>query len=307
VKVAVVDIGAAQLSLSLATVGSEEAIALLGEFSVETNLVADFEGDGPEKVLAGLKNFRHILRQQNGLSRVRVIATSGMPEGAARQGLMREAQQVMDATVEVLDPGDEAAYSFVASHDAVKVDRGSVVLTCEVDGASTHLALGDGRALVDVYTLNLGAVSLARRFLHGGDGAGADASLALSEHLHQLLNVEGILGEVAGRPLSLVAGGSAMSGFVQMLSGEGERGSTHGAAIELDTVFAVFEELMHAQADDAGARAGVPAARVPALTATIGILLFLMEKLEVGEVTVSDHGLRHGALREMLGLTRRFL
>lgn len=305
-KVAVVDIGARELSLSLAAVGSEEAISLLGEFSMETNLVADFEGDGRERVLAGLKNFRHILRQQNGLARVRVLATSGMPEGAARSELLREAQQVMDAPVELLDSGEEAAYSFVASHDAATVAAGGRVLTCEVDGASTHLALGDGRALIEVFTLKMGSVSLARRFLSAA-GPAADESLALSEHLHQLLNVDKVLEAVGDRPLALVAGGSALQPFVQMLSGSGERGKTHGSVVELDTVFQVFEELMHAPAEASGARAGVPAARAAALTSTVGILLFLMEKLGVGEVTVSDNGLRHGALREMLGLERSFL
>lgn len=305
-KVAVVDIGSAQLSLSLATVGGEDAIALLGEFSMETNLVADFGGEGRERTLAGLKNFRHILRQQNGLGRVRVIATSGMPEGAERSELLREARTVMDANVEVLDPGEEAAYSFVASHDAAPVQKGGLVLTCEVDGASTHLALGDGRGLVDVFTLKMGAVSLARRFLSPA-GPAADQSLALSEHLHQLLNVDAVLEAIAGRPLALIAGGSTLQPFVQMLSGSAERGRTHGSVVELDTVFAVFEELMHAPPDPSGARAGVPAARAPALTATVGVVLFLMEKLSVSDLTVSDNSLRHGALREMLGLERAFL
>lgn len=305
-RVAVVDIGSAVLALSLATVGDEGAISLLGEWAVETDLATDFAGAGQEKVLAGLKSFRHLLRMQSPDTKLRVYASSGLPAGPERDAFLKTAQQILDHPVEIMPPEEEAALSFLGSHDALAVPPGSAVIIAEIDGTATHICVGDGEKLLDVFSLGLGANSLTQRFLSGEDRAAA--GLALSEHLDQLLNVDAVRALVGDRPFHVVVAGPTITVFSALVAGRSpERGPLHGATLDLETVFEWYQQLMDTPGPELPDRLGVPAARARTLVAGVGILAFLMEKLGAGEVIVSDNARRHGALREMLGLQRHFL
>ena len=306
-RVAVVDIGSAALALSLATVGDEGAISLLGEWALDTELVPNFDGEGTEKVLAGLKSFRHILRMQNPDTHLRAFVTSVLPEGAARDRFLRDAQGILDHKIELLTSGEEAALSFLASHDARAVPDGAAVVTVEIDGTATQIAVGDGIKLEDVFTLALGASSLTARFLAGVDPT-PDAGLALSEHLHDLLNVEPVHQVIAGRPFHLVAAGPTVTALAALGAGGAlERTQAHGATLELEAVFGWYQELLTAPAATVAAHLSVPVPRARTLLAGSGILLFLMEKLGASEVVISGNARRHGALREILGFERAFL
>lgn len=305
-RVAVVDIGSAALALSLATVGDEGRISLLGEWSLETELAAGFEGEGRDRALAGLKSFRHILRMQNPDTRLRAFLTSVLPEGASRDRFVREAQGILDHPVEVLTVGEEAALSFLASHDTCAVPEGAAVVTAEIDGTATHLGVGDGEKLVDVFSLALGASSLTSRFL--SEEHSAATGLALSEHLHDLLNVGPVTEALAGKPFHVVVAGATVAALAAMNAGRSPaRGALHGSALDLETVFGWYQELLATPVADLPERLGVPPARAKTILAGVGILLFLMEKLAVAEVYVSDNARRHGALREILGFERAFL
>lgn len=299
------DIGSAALALSLACVGDDGAISLLGEWALETELAAGFPGEGRNRALAGLKSFRHILRMQNPDTRLRAFATSVLPEGADRDSFLKEAQTILEHPVEVLTPGEEAALSFLASHDTRAVPAGAAVVTAEIDGTSTHLCVGDGEKLLEVFSIGLGASSLTARFL--GHDPTPEAGLALSEHLHELLNVGPVRECLGERPFHLVVAGATVTTLAALIAGRApERGTLHGSTLELETVFDWYQDLLRIPVAQLPAALGVPAARAKTILAGVGILLFLMEKMGIEEVYVSDNARRHGALREILGFERTF-
>ena len=304
-RVAVVDIGSGSLALSLATVGDEGSISLLGEWALDTGL-ASFADDSRDRVLAGLKSFRHILRMQNTDTRLRAFVTSVLPEGADRDQFVKEAQTILDHPVDVLSPGEEAALSFLGSHDAHATPAGHLVVTAEIDGAATHLAIGDHEKLLDVFTIGLGAATLTDRF--AGDAPSAQAGLALSEHLHELLNVAPLAEVIAGRPFDLVVSGAVVGVLAAVNAGRPPaRGALHGTALDLESVFHWYQEILHVAPADLPDALGVSAARARTMLAGTGLVVFLMEKLGASQAYVSDNARRHGALREILGFTRAFL
>lgn len=304
-RVAVIDIGSSSLALALATVGDEGAISLLGEWALDAGLLS-FEEAAREKTLAGLKSFRHILRMQHPDTHLRACLTSLLPEGAERDAFLKEARQILDHPVDVMTPGEEAALSFLASHDAAAVPEGKIVVTAEVDGAATHLAIGDHEKLIDVFSLGLGASTLTDRFL--GDAPTHEQSVALSEHLDELLNVAPVRALIGDQPFHLVVAGQHVPVLAGLNAGRApERGALHGTAIDLDSVFHWYQEILGFAPADLPGALNVSPGRARTMLAGTGLTLFLMEKLGTSEAFVSDNVRRHGVLREILGLTRTFL
>lgn len=303
-RVAVVDIGSGSLSLSLGIVGDEGAISLLGEWALDTGL-SDFSEEARERVLSGLKSFRHILRMQTSDTRLRAYISAALPEGRDRDQFVKDAQAILDHPVEVLTAGEESALSFLGSYDARAVPEGHLVVVAEIDGNATHLAVGDHEKLIDVFTIQLGATSLTDRFL--GQKPTAEAGIALSEHLHEYLNVKQVTSILAGRPFHLVAAGPTMTLLAALEAGQPlERGRSDSAPVSAEAAFHWYQELVHVDCTQLPGILGVNAARARTLLAGVGILVFLMEKLSTGEVYVSDNARRHGALREILGFERVF-
>lgn len=304
-RVAVVDIGSSSLALALATVGDEGAISLLGEWALDAGLL-NFDEAARERVLAGLKSFRHILRMQHPDTHLRAFLTSVLPEGADREAFLKEARTILDHPVDVLTVGEEAALSFLASHDARPVPEGHLVVTAEIDGAATHLAVGDHEKLIDVFTIGLGAASLTDRFL--GDAPTPEQGLALSEHLHDLLNVSPVRALIGEQPFHLVVAGSLVPVLAGLNAGRApERGALHGTGIDLESVFHWYQEILGFAPADLPGALNVSAPRARNMLAATGLLLFVMEKLGTQEAFVSDNVRRHGVLREILGFTRTFL
>jgi exopolyphosphatase/guanosine-5'-triphosphate,3'-diphosphate pyrophosphatase len=322
-RVAVVDIGSSALQLVIATVGAEGTITLLGEFCLDTGLIAGMSPEAAlldpasmESTLNGLKSFRHIVRTQGRIEQVRVIASSSIRDSGNLGEFVAEARRILDADVEVLTPSDEAAYGYLGARDvaaaatAAAGDAGApgapgdaaAIVVADVGGGCTQIAVGEPERLIDVFTLRLGHVPLARRFLEGA-GPSYQEGLALSEHLHEHMNLGSVKEALGRRPFCLVGSGSMITTLASMALGLAtyDRAAIHGSKLDKEQVYEWFSLLARTPAAERAGLAGLPAPRAQGILAGTGILLFLMDKLASDEVYVSDRGIRHGVLREMFG------
>jgi exopolyphosphatase/guanosine-5'-triphosphate,3'-diphosphate pyrophosphatase len=307
-KVAAVNVGAAALQLSVATVVDSGEISILGEFSRDTYLLDNYTPSGHldetamERTVAILKGFRHILRNQTRLEQTRIFGTSLLKDAANIRVFSDAVRQTLDAPLEIVTPTDEAAYGFLGTHDSGLPPEGGLVVTLHVGDAATELAVGDGERLVDAFALSLGEVALDRRFLDTAAPA-TDRFLALSEHLHTYLNLAKVQECIAGRPFILVGSGGIVQTLRTLSLDDGEDDLT----LDTETLYEWYNHLGQTPAEERVGAAGLSAPRARSLLAGVGILLFAMDKLGATGVIASRRGPRHGCLRELLGIERNFL
>ncbi|MBI4860430.1 MAG: hypothetical protein HY815_09235 [Candidatus Riflebacteria bacterium] len=312
-KVAVIHIDSHSLQLTLATLAEDGTIAILGDFCQDAGISERISREGhldPESVavvVAGLKSFRHIVRQQTGLDQFKVYGTSGLGRAPNAKQFLDRVQQAVDVPATVLSANDEVAYSYLANHDTIPPSPGQMLVTVEVGGDGTRIAVGDGERLLEVFTVHHGASTLTRKFLNSLAPSPEDC-LQLSEFLNEKLNLDAVKKTIGSRSFTLVSAGRNITALVNMAQGSSDhdRSRVHGSTLSLETIYEWYCLLARTPVNQRAEFPGLPLALAQVILAGAGLHLFVMDKLGIGETVVSDNGIRHGMVRELLGLERPF-
>jgi len=312
-KVAVVDLGLHAIYLAVATASATGKIALLGDYVQDTVLGSGLGTGGPvekdtiEQALKVVRSYRHIIRQQAAAERVRVVASPALCARPGFASLAEKVQATLDVPVESLAGPDEAAYMFLGAYDTVPPRAGTCLVTAHVGTETTSVTVGEGQRIVDFLTLETGLVTLTQEFVDAPHPT-PEQCLALSEHLNEAIDLTSIRRHVGRRPMTLIAAGRPVTTLTTLTRGrpEIERTTLHGSRLSLETVYEWYELLARTPVGQRSEFPGLPLSLAKGILAGVGILLFVMDKLESTEVVVSAGGLRHGMLREMLGIDLPF-
>jgi exopolyphosphatase/guanosine-5'-triphosphate,3'-diphosphate pyrophosphatase len=243
-----------------------------------------------------------------GVSTTRVVGTAVLRCAQNAETFSTRAERILGQPVEVLPEGEESAYVYLASHDLREPPDGGLRLVLDVGGGSTEIAIGDAQRLIEVFSIPEGAARLARRFLRGTEPRSVE-TVRICEYLHQNLDLSPVRTLLDGRPAVLLACGSTATGVGALEAGVAAPGKPpiRGLDVSLEAMLGWLEAMVELSPEERGQVEGLEAERGDVMLAGLALWIFLLEKLDLSGMVVSDFGLRHGVLREILGADRAIL
>ncbi|MDH4192202.1 MAG: exopolyphosphatase [Betaproteobacteria bacterium] len=228
---------------------------------------------------------------------VRAVGTNALRVAKNAPQFLREARQTLGFPIEVIAGREEARliYLGVAHSMAPSPQRRLVV---DIGGGSTELVVGTGLEPELTESLYMGCVSYSLRFFPQGridKGRMKAAELAARQELAGIARAY----RGAGWMEAIASSGTARSieGILRE-SGYSRDGVTREGLDRLRGMLIRFE------AADPERIAGLRANRAAVLPGGVAILGAVLEELHVEAMQVSDGGLRHGVLYDLLGRAR---
>ena len=199
--------------------------------------------------------------------------------------------------VEVVTGDEEGRLAYLAVRRGLSLAKGSVVVF-DTGGGSSQFTFGEGDLVSERFSVNVGAVRYTERY--GLDGAVSSDVLrdAMKAIADDLLRIAG-----RAQPETLVAMGGAVTNLtaVSYAMSKYDPDTIQGTVLERHEIDRQIEQYRTTPLEKRGAIVGLQPKRANVILAGACIVRTVMEMLGKNELTVSDHGLRHGLLAERFG------
>ncbi len=244
-----------------------------------------------DRALACLERFGQRIREV-APGHARAVGTNTLRNMAESAPFLAEAARALGHPVEVISGIEEARLIYLGVARALA--PGGTRLVMDIGGGSTELILGRGNRPDWMESLELGCVTLTRRFF--GDGA-IDRCRVEAARLQVARELAPLVRQVQSRGWEEAVGASGTiraCGRVVAALGHGER-LTPAALRRL------IDHCIEAGHSDRIALAGVSEERRPVFIGGLVILSTTLELLAIDAMAVSDGALREGLLLDLIG------
>ena len=229
---------------------------------------------------------------------IAAVGTAGMRIAGNRDEVVRAVRGRTGVTIEVIPADEEGRLAYRAVRTGLGPIEGSVVVF-DTGGGSSQFTFGEGPKVLERFSVDVGAVSYTERFGLDGKVVTPDvmreALAAISEDLSRL--------DDHPSPNALVGMGGAVTNMTavmfQLATYDPDR--VQGATLDRAEVDRQIELYRSLDADARRAIVGLQPKRAEVILAGAFIVRRIMEKLEMGSLTVSDRGVRHGVLVDRFG------
>jgi exopolyphosphatase/guanosine-5'-triphosphate,3'-diphosphate pyrophosphatase len=290
----VIDVGSNSVLLLVVAVDAHGTARVVDEALATTRLGEALRSGAPLDPVAAKRTRDAVVEfaaraRRAGAARVSAFATAAARDASDGTPFARALANAAGVPVEILSAGREALLAYEAVRD---VD--GPLLAVDVGGRTTEVTLGTGATPIAAASLPVGALSGTER--HGGDLAG------LADAVDAALRTTDVVARAAAMRASVAASGGTATALAAVDLGlaayDGAR--VHGHVLETSRMPALARSAARTTtgALDPGRAAILPAgatilARVAAAAGAVSVV-------------VSDRGVRHAYLCEMLGGGIRF-
>ena len=228
---------------------------------------------------------------------IAVVGTAGLRIASNQAEVVETLAARSGLSLEVVSGEEEGRLAHLAVTAGVGLGEGAIVVF-DTGGGSSQFTFGHGTTVDERFSLDVGAVRFTEQF-----GLAEPVSADVVDDARAAIEED--LGRLRGRPRpdAVVAMGGAVTNLAAVKHGL----TTYDADVVQGTVLDRAEidrqiELYRGL-DAAGRRriTGLQPARAEVILAGACIVRTILEMLGSQELTVSDHGLRHGVLLERFG------
>jgi exopolyphosphatase/guanosine-5'-triphosphate,3'-diphosphate pyrophosphatase len=239
-----------------------------------------------------LKVFRDII-QLNPIKSVLPIATSAVREASNKNEFLTQVLKETGFNFKILSEREEALYSYVGAIKALQIPN---VLFFDIGGGSLEIVHAEQFKIKKVISLPLGSLRLTRKF---DDKKGKLTNKNLESLQRYVLNLL-----PSKRDLNLSddtklvgVGGTlrALARYEQKLSGY-PLDKTHNYKIGRKSLDFTINRLAKMTSGDISKISVIGASRAETIVAGSYVIRTLLEKYDLSNLYVSNHGLREGAL-----------
>ncbi|MCH8327453.1 MAG: Ppx/GppA family phosphatase [Candidatus Marinimicrobia bacterium] len=299
--VAVIDLGsnscllliARQTGHGLEPVKEVLRVVRLGAGVDESGLLSQLAMDRSEAVFS---EYRQII-EQHGCTRVRCVATSAFRDAANRDELRQRLLETVGYDLRALDGDEEASLVMKAVLDAfpAQVDSRWIV---DVGGGSTEIVVERGGEMTATVSMGLGSVRHTERWLRSDPPEMEELLVMHADILAQLLDIEEF-----EPPRQMVGVGGTATTFVALEKhlDTYNHQQVHGSQLSGESLQISLDRCLAANLEERRTFAGLHPDRAEIIIAGGSILLAVLEKAGLDQMTVSDRGLRWGVAAEMAG------
>ena len=301
-RLAAIDIGTNSTKMTVADMADDGSLQVVDEDSEVTRLgegvdAAKRLGDeAVRRTLAAVHRFAVAARSQ-GAVRVLAAGTSALRDAGNGPDFIAQANAQAGVHVEIITGEREArlAYGAVRSDDSLSLPADAPLLVFDIGGGSTELILGQGFALLEHKSLDVGAVRLTERFLLADPPTDDQVAQACRF-------ADGLLATfpVAARTPAVVGiGGTAVSlAAVTRARPQSDPAAVHAVTLTGADVSAALHRFRSVSLAQRRLIPGLEPKRADVIVGGALLLLRLLARFGAEQFTVSARGLRYGLLAE---------
>jgi len=243
--------------------------------------------------LACLERFGDRLQgipQQN----VRAVGTNTLRNTENAADFLSRAEAALGFSIDIISGVEEARLIYLGVAQDIAVD-GQRRFIMDIGGGSTELIIGSGAAPEQMVSLEMGCVSVTRRFFEGGDitperiaQARIFAQMELEPHVERYLK--------HGWEQTIGA-----SGTIKAVNRVVNAMAWSESGITLDSLHTLLAELGEVSHVKNIKFEGLSVERAPVFIGGVIVLLATFEALGIKEMMVSDRALREGLILDLVG------
>ncbi len=306
-NLATIDIGTNTTLLLVARLSPGGALQLVEERAEITRLGrgigagGTLGAEGIARTLASLQEFAAVARRHQ--AKIAAIGTEALRRAPNAAAFLEPAREILGTPIEVIDGAREAALTFRAVAEAFPAALAGALTVVDIGGGSTEIVIATRGEVTFNVSLPLGSVRLTERFVHH-DPPGLDELAAVTAAVDAALagvpfpapgTIPVTLVGVAGTVTSLAAMAEALVSY--------DPARVHGYRLSQE---ALAEQIARLRVGTQAAREriiGLDPRRADVILAGALILQRIAAAAQVGEIEVSDRGIRWGLMHE---LARKF-
>jgi len=302
VKAAVIDVGYNSLKMVKYLVEPDGTQRAYGQFGVMARLGEGLEQTGylGKEPMSGTVEALKLCKESATLDEIKhilLIGTSPVREAINREEFLRTVQEETGMKMRILTGNEEALYGFLGAARSVSAPT---ILLFDLGGGSLELTYAVKQRIARILSLPLGVLKLTDQYA-GKDGAFSKKNRArMTKRINQLLPSKKELG--LDKDVVLVGTGGtarAMARFHQD-SIDYPLNKVHNYVVGVDSVQRMSRQFFKMNMEELGKAEAIGADRSQTIAAGALVVRLLMERLDLGALTVSTDGLRDGILSEFL-------
>lgn len=297
---AIIDIGTNSIKYHLAEKSGDAIkvlkdtnnIARLGEGLKETGLIM---ADALERNAVAVAEFAAEARK-NGAVEVVAVGTMALRTAQNAAVFVERIKDLAKIDLKIIPGDEEARLSYIAVMSGIDVGNRNLV-TFDTGGGSTEFVYGKGETMLKKFSVNLGAVRITEQFFK--DDPVAAGSVEAAE---VLIRKDLVAGGVDGKTDFLVGMGGTITSIasVKHKMVEYDPDIVQGSILTLGDIVAQIEDYAGKTLEERRTIVGLQPKRADVILAGACIVRVIMNLLGVDALTVSDRGLRHGLMYELM-------
>ena len=303
-RIATIDLGTNTLLLLIAELREGGNFVVLDDRAQITRLGEGVDRTGllnetaQNRTLTALKDFAERCRVL-GVNEVVAVGTSALRDAGNRDEFKRRLQEECGWQLRVLTGGEEARYSFSAVCGGLDV-KGRDVMAIDVGGGSTEIIWGKDGAIAGWASMQLGSVRLTERYLVADPPTEKECRSVIGAVDQEIVKQRAAL---SGMKLQTAVG---IAGTFTTLAAVTKRlevyahGEVHGSHLTRAEVERLIELFKGKTAAERKRIPGLDPGRADVILAGALLIDRIMAYFAMGEVIVSDQGVRYGMLYEKL-------
>jgi exopolyphosphatase/guanosine-5'-triphosphate,3'-diphosphate pyrophosphatase len=245
------------------------------------------------RALACLERFGQRLRAVRARN-VRVVGTSALRSARRKQSFLVSARRALGHPIEIISGMEEARLIYSGVAHTLPPDRGRR-LVIDIGGGSTEIVIGEGYETLELASMHVGCVSLAKRFFADGR---ITAKRIQRARLAAQLELEPVQKAFLRRGWDHAFGSS---GTVRAIIESLREIDPQARTITVRGLMRLISLLEDAGHIRALRLIAVTEERRAVFPAGVAILLELMKALEIDALRLSEGALRDGLLYDMIG------
>jgi exopolyphosphatase/guanosine-5'-triphosphate,3'-diphosphate pyrophosphatase len=295
---AAIDIGSNSTNLLIVDQSGKTLERIVRSTRLGANLATTgaLSTDAIQRTLDCLSEYESLIKQHKVLRR-RTVATAACRVANNTNQFFAEVKKISGAEPELISGEIEGALSFVGATSAL--DEKMSTLVVDIGGASTELMVGT-ETLDFAVSLPFGAVNLTEAELHRDPPRPEELTNAISlvsdavddvAHNYPLIgHVERVVG-VAGTIVTVAAVEVGQKTF--------DPSALHKLKLSREAVEDVFRTLATEPLSDRVFNPGLPRDRADIIVGGCCVLVAVMRRLQISELTVSQYNLLDGLISEL--------
>jgi len=298
--IGVIDIGTNTLLLLIVDEAMQPIVDLcrFGRLGKGLDATGRLAEDAIANSLAICREYRQVM-DQHGVARPIVVATQAAREAKNAADFVGPAEQILNATIEVIAGQREADLAATAVARTLPELAATRYVVVDVGGGSTELITVDAGSVASRVSVPIGAVRLTERHLkHDPPTAAEIAALEadIDRHLEPL---------ALPRRVTIVgtAGTATTLAAVKLGLAKYDAAAVTGLRIAPEAVASVCARLLAATVAERKAIAGIEPQRADVIAAGAAIFARVTHRIDAPVLITCDRGIRWGVAYEQLSMT----
>jgi exopolyphosphatase/guanosine-5'-triphosphate,3'-diphosphate pyrophosphatase len=294
---AVIDIGTNTLLLLIIDETMQPIVDLcrFGRLGKGLDATGRLAEDAIAGSLAICREYRQVM-DAHGVARPIVIATQAMREAKNAADFIGPAEQILNATIEVIAGRREAELAATAVARTFPEFAASRYLVVDVGGGSTELITVDSGRVLSEVSVPIGVVRMTERHLKHDPPTAAEI-VALDADIDHHLAALALPHAV---PMIGTAGTATTLAAIKLGLAHYDAAAVTGLRIEPGTAYELRARLLAATVAERKAIAGMEPARADVIAAGAAIFARIVRRIDAPVLITCDRGIRWGVAYEQL-------